>query len=293
MRNDASITPILVGLFAIALLTGMDVLIKSLAPFYSASQISFMRSAGLVFWMTPIVLAVRPGWPNPKRFKAHALRAALMVVTTITFFYALGKMPMAELFALAMTSPLFIALFSALFLREKVRPILMAALGLGFLGMLVVVWNGGAGFAGGDVGGLALASALLSPVAYALGIVLLRSQAGNEAGTLIVLVQGLFLTLFLTPLVAIDFAPPANLVDWAKFAGIGFLAATGHLCITYTLSRASAPRFAVLEYTGLLWAAAFGYFIFGETPGLSVWLGAGLIILGCILVMRAREKPEG
>ncbi len=290
MRNDASVAPILVGLFAIALLTGMDGLIKSVAPTYSAAQISFMRSAALVLWMTPVVLIMRPGWPQRGRLKAHALRAGLMMVTTITFFYALGKMPLAELFALAMTSPLFIALFSALFLREKIKPMLMLALGFGFMGMLVVVYNGGGGFAGGDIGALALTAALLSPVAYALGIVLLRSQANQEPPTLIVLTQGAMLTLLLTPLAALDFTVPAITLDWVKFLAIGFLAASGHLCITYTLSRASAARFAVLEYTGLLWAAGFGYLFFGEIPGLAVWFGAGLIIVGCALVMRVKSS---
>jgi drug/metabolite transporter (DMT)-like permease len=290
MRNDAAALPVLVGLIAIALLTGMDSLIKGLAPHYSAAQIAFMRSAMLVFWMTPVVLIVRPGWPQPGRLKAHALRAALMVITTITFFYALGKMPLAELFALAMTAPLFIALFSALFLREQVRPILMLALGFGFMGMLVVVYFGDGGFGAGEISELALSAALLSPVAYALGIVLLRSQANQEPATVIVLVQGLMLTFFLSPLAGLSFAPVSNPIDFGKFAAIGFLAAAGHLCITYTLSRIAAPRFAVLEYTGLLWAAGFGYVFFGEIPKLSVWLGAGLIIIGCVLVMRVREK---
>ena len=290
MRNDASFLPILAGLIAIGLLTGMDGFIKSVAGTYSAAQISLMRSSMLVCWMLPVVLIIRPGWPKRAALKGHALRAALMVITTITFFYALGKMPLAELFALAMTSPLFIAFFSALFLREKIRPSLIAALGLGFVGMLVVVYNGGAGFAGGDISTLALAAALVSPVAYALGIVLLRSQANQEPGTLIVLVQGGLLVLFLIPIAALDFTVPVSGIDWAKFAAIGFLAAAGHLLITYTLSRASAGRFAVLEYTGLLWAAGFGYLFFDEVPGLSVWLGAGLIILGCALVMKAQEK---
>ena len=246
MRNDASFLPILAGLIAIGLLTGMDGFIKSVAGTYSAAQISLMRSSMLVCWMLPVVLIIRPGWPKRAALKGHALRAALMVITTITFFYALGKMPLAELFALAMTSPLFIAFFSALFLREKIRPSLIAALGLGFVGMLVVVYNGGAGFAGGDISTLALAAALVSPVAYALGIVLLRSQANQEPGTLIVLVQGGLLVLFLIPIAALDFTVPVRGIDWAKFAAIGFLAAAGHLLITYTLSRASAGRFAVL-----------------------------------------------
>jgi len=289
MRNDASFTPMFAGLFAIALLTGMDGFIKSLAPLYTAPQIALMRSFFLVCFMCPVVLVARPGWPARGRLKAHALRAALMVVTMITFFYALGKMPLAELFALSMTAPLFIALFSALFLREKIRPVLMAALGFGFCGMLVVVYGGGQGFAGGAIEDLALASALISPVVYALGIVLLRSQAAHEPPTLIVLVQGLILTMFLIPIAAWEFRAPAEAIHWAKFAAIGFCAAAGHMCITYTLSRASAARFAVLEYTGLLWAAGFGYLFFDEIPGLPVWLGAGLIIAACALVTRARS----
>ena len=102
------------AVFGIALLTGMDALAKALAGGYGTFQIVFFRYAVSLLLFAAAIPLLRPQWPRRERLRAHAARAVLTMVTGVTFFYALGKLPFTEVFAIAYTGPIFVALFGAL-----------------------------------------------------------------------------------------------------------------------------------------------------------------------------------
>jgi len=286
LRNDRSAVPLLVALLGMALFTAMDAMVKGLTPHFPTFQIVCLRFLFTAIWIGVALLVLRPGWPRRDKVAAHALRAVLMVATAVCFFYALGQVPLAELFALSLTSPLFIALFGALFLRERLSPVLLVAIAIGFCGVLVIMREG---FGGIDaIAPLALGAAILAPVTYALGIVLLRSQTAHEPLTVIVFMQSLFVALFTAPVALAEFVWP-NADLWLRFFAVGLLGTIGYLCFAYALSRTSAARFSVVEYSGLLWAALLGYVFFAEVPRVGVWLGAGLIVAACLLALRDKD----
>lgn len=288
MRQDQSATPILIAMFGNALLTAMDAVVKGMSADFPTSQLVGTRFLAAGLWVGLWLAMTRPGWPRLDRLGAHALRAFIMVTSAMCFFYALGRIPLAELFSITLTSPLFIALFGALFLRERVRWTIAAAIAIGFSGVLVIVGEGLGG--GGTAQPLAVAAALLTPVIYAAGIVLLRAQTAHDSPAVIVCIQSLLATLFIAPVIATEFVAPDG-AALLRFAVIGLLGASGYLCFTFALSRTAAARFSIVEYTGLLWAALFGYVFFAEVPRLPVWIGATLIISACVLVMRAKSAP--
>lgn len=288
MRNYSSIMPVLVALAGVGILTVMDAIVKSLSGSFGTSQIVLMRFACGSVWLALLIPVLRPGWPGRDRLPAHALRAILTVVTTGSFFFALGRMPLAELFALTFTAPIFMAVFGALLLREKLTGPILIAVGLGFAGMLVIVSGGSASASTGPVEPIALAAAFAAPVTYALGMVLLRSQTAHEPLVVIILVQSLLVSALVAPLAVLDF-DPIPLPTLAIFLAVGLMGAVGNLAFGFALSRMTAARFGVIDYTGLLWAAAIGYLAFGEVPRPAVWIGAGLIIAGCMIAIRSRS----
>src|SRR5262249_48897127 len=150
-------------------------------------------------------------------------------------FYALGHLPLAEVFVLALTSPIFIALFAALFLKEPVKPAVAFAILAGFAGVLVMVFGDNA-HSSGSYEPLALASALLSPVTYALGIVLLRAQTAREPVTVILATQALMVAAMVFPIVAVVPVIPAS-NDLTAFAAVGVLGSVGHLAFGNGLKR--------------------------------------------------------
>jgi drug/metabolite transporter (DMT)-like permease len=282
----------LLALAAIFLLTVMDSIIKSLAQRFNAFEIMFFRQGIGVFFAAAIFLWFRPGWPAPAQWRAHLARTLIMMATGLMFFHALGRMPLAELFVYTFTAPIFVALFGALILKERLSSRTCAGLALGFAGILaILLTDPKATFGGGSWDGLA--AALLSPVTYALAMVLLRKQAGGEPVPRIVFVQAL-LTAAIISAIMLPMARLPEGGDVGKAFAIAAIGTAGNLLLTMAFARAEAAKVIVAEYTGLIWAAIIGYLAFAETPRPMVWVGAALVIAGCVIVMRgkATAAPE-
>lgn len=286
-----TVNPLVWAFVGVAVLTIMDALVKALSASFPTFQIVFLRFAFMGAWVGLLLIATRPGWPRRDRLRAHLGRAVMMVITTSSFFYALGHLPLAEVFAISFTAPIFMAIFGAIFLKEKLRLSIAGAIALGFVGMLVTVLGGADGTLTLRGEPFALACAFTAPVAYALGIVLLRSQTAHEHITLIVFVQALLVALLLVPLQALGFKA-LTATDWLLFAVIGLFGAVGYLAFAAALAKISVARFSIADYTGLIWAAVLGYVFFDEVPRATVWLGAALIIAGCLIVLRAKEAAK-
>lgn len=283
--------PFFVASIGMVLLTMMDATVKSLSGSYSTAQIVFVRFVLIALIIGAMVAFARHRWPRGQRLTVHCGRAVLMLITSSTFFYALGHLPLADVFVLSLTSPIFIALFAALFLKEPVKPAVAIAILAGFAGVLVMVF--GAGVRGtGSYEPLALFCALVSPVTYALGIVLLRAQTASEPVTVILATQAMMVAVLISPVAIATPAPVAlTLHDVMAFAAVGALGAVGHLAFGNGLKRMPAAKFAMIEYTGVIWAALLGYAFFDETPRATAWIGASLIVAACLIVVGNRASP--
>ncbi|MGY2053027.1 DMT family transporter [Methylobacterium sp. JK268] len=276
----------LLAVAGIGLLSLMDATIKGLAARYSVPEIAFLRYAVGSAAMLAVLAWRRPGWPSAATWRANGLRAVLVVATALTFFTGLGRLPLAEALALSFLSPIFIALFAALLLRERVRPRVWAALLVGLAGVAVVAAGqvGGVG-AGGDLWGIA--AVLASALTYALSMVLLRARARHDPVVVIVAIQNLGPAAMLAAPAAWTWVPVAG-SDWPVLVAVGLLGVAGHLVLSRAYAGAEAARLAVTEYSALLWAVALGYFAFGEVPGLATAAGAALVLAGSALAAGAR-----
>ncbi len=270
---------------SIGLLSGMDALIKALSgQGYPTFQIAFMRFFIGAILMVFVVAWRRPGWPGWASARANFMRGILSVLTASLFFYALGQMPMAEVFALTFLSPVFLALFGVVLLGETATPRTLAALAAGFAGMLVIVFAGG-GFEGAGRSMTGVLAALASAVTYALAMVLLRSLAKKDPVETIVLLQNVFPALLLAGL-AWWVWRPIQPDDMGFMLAMGALGTIGHLLLTRAFAMAEAAKLAPLEYTGLVWAILFGWYFFQETPQVMTMAGAGLIVAGAMIASR-------
>jgi drug/metabolite transporter (DMT)-like permease len=288
-------TAMLLALAAIFLLTVMDSLIKSLAVRFNAAEIMFFRQGIGVFFALGLFLWFRPGWPSRAQWRGHFTRTLIMMATGLMFFHALGKMPLAELFVYTFTAPMFVALFGGLILKERLTRPVALGMALGFSGILVIVLTDPAArFGGGSPDGLA--AAILSPVTYALAMVLLRKQAGSEPVPRIVFVQSLItagiISAFVLPAFFLPSPPVPQGGDLVRALAVAALGTAGNFLLAMAFSKAEAAKVIVAEYTGMIWAALLGFVFFAETPRPMVWVGGLLVIMGCLAVARGkREAP--
>ena len=209
------------------------------------------------------------------RLPLHFLRNLAHFTGQNLWFYALSLITLAQVFALEFTSPIWVVVFAVLFLGERLTPMRLLAVALGFAGALAVARPG----AGGDPVGLALAAA--SAVGFAGSIVCTKMLTRTET---------IFGILFwLTAMQAVmgivatgwdgDIAWPSA-AAWPWVALIGCAGLLAHTCLTNALAVAPATVVTPMDFLRLPVIAMVGMLAYGEPLDVWVFLGAALIFGG-------------
>lgn len=180
--------PFVVATAAVLLFTTMDAIVKALPHSLPTIELVAMRFA---FGIPLVLLAMwrmRSGWPTLSSWKANAPRGVLNVASTLLFFTALRRLPLAEALTLSYLAPLMLALMAASVLGERLRRSALSAVLLGLCGVGAIAWNSIAGqlVLSGDM--IGIAAAFGSAVTYATNNLMLRRQAQRDSATSIVLI---------------------------------------------------------------------------------------------------------
>ena len=253
---------------------GVPICVRYLSAWLGAAEIAALRNAIgfclLLPWATQAVW--RGGWaalaPGPFRF--HVLRALCNGAGMIVWFWAIANMQIGDAMALQFTLPLWTMVFAALLLGEHIGPRRIAALLVGFSGVLIIMRPGFAEI------GLPAVAALTSAALYALAVILIRRQTQSASPVII-----MFYTTPLMALVALgpallDWRPvPAAAVPWLVALGVvGFLA---QFLLAHALKLAEAKVVIVFDFLRMPLAAAAAFVLFGEMSDLWTWIGAAVI----------------
>ncbi|WP_425037583.1 DMT family transporter [Primorskyibacter sp. S187A] len=303
---------ILAGVVAISI---NDLLIKSLSGEYPLHQLVFTRATiGILFSLVFVKMEGGFHLLKTQTPGLHALRGFLVIIANMTFYAAVAVMPLAQATALFFVAPLFITLLSIPFLGERVGPMRLGAVVVGFVGVVVMQqpWSAEPLAAG--------RMALLLPVAAALTYALMqvmtrRLGAKAAASAMAVYIQGMFLCVSgIFYLIAGDgrFAegstnesvqfllrawvfPPMS--DWTTFLGLGLCSGLIGYCLSAAYKVANAATIAPYEYAGLPLAIFWGWVIFGEWPDGATWIGCALIVGAGLFVFireqRRHSTPNG
>jgi S-adenosylmethionine uptake transporter len=306
--RDTSTLGILFILIGMAAISVNDVLIKQLSGGYPLHQLVFTRSAiGIVFSM--IFLQFEGGWSLLKTSTPglHALRALMIVISNMSFFAAIAVLPLAETTALFFAAPLMITLLSIPILGEKVGPMRLSAVLVGFIGVMIMQrpWQS---VADTDVNRIVLLLPIVAALTYAINQVMTRKLGvSSRASALSIYIQSAFILVsasFFFVAGGGRFAEgaengavifllrawtwPAS-ADWPLLIGLGCVSAIVGYCLSQAYRISSAATVAPFEYIGLPLAVLWGYFIFGELPDLAVTFGI-LLIMGAGLFVFLRER---
>ncbi|KDU94719.1 DMT family transporter [Komagataeibacter rhaeticus] len=208
---------------------------------------------------------------SPRHPGMWLVRAVATFAATAASVEAFMLLPMPEALSLMFLMPLFVTILSVTLLREKVSGWAWLSVVLGFVGVLIVLRPGMRALHLGHL------CALIAAVANAVGVIAYR-LAGNNTPRLSLFGSSLF-----GPLVgdgALMFAHahwPHGARVWMFLFGYGFLAALGQLFMMMATARAPANRVALPQYSQMLWAVAFSYFLFHQP--LDGWTFAGITVV--------------
>nr|WP_245739167.1 DMT family transporter [Sphingomonas rubra] len=291
MTNDRLLPAIGLRLLSVVLFACMNAGIK-LAEARGAAfgELLFFRQAGAAVLVTAVI-AAGPGLATIRtaRIGAHISRAVVGVTSMALTFAALLALPLAEATTIAFTTPIFATVLGALVLGEPTGARRWSAVALGFVGVLIVVQPGGHAIpARGAAYGIA--AALLTSVVF----ILLRQIGRTERAQTTV---WWFSVLSLVPLgIGYAFSAQGHApATWALLVGIGLFGGAAQLAMTASLRRGAVSLVVPFDYSALLWATAFGWWLFGSLPGSSTWIGAPVIVAsGLYIVWRehVRRREE-
>lgn len=266
------------GLFFAGMHASVRFVSAELHPF----EISFFRQFFAFLLFLPWIFRTGPSALRTRRPGLQVMRAAVQVVSLLTWFYALSIVPLAEATTLGFSATFFVAIAAGLFLGEAVGARRWTAVIAGFAGVLIVVRPG---FIDPNLGMLlVLVSSVFVAASKAITKVVSRS---DSTPTIVMYTAILISPMALVPAVFVWQWPTATQFLW--LAAVAAQGTVGHLCLTqaYKLADLSAVEPATL--VRLIWATLIGMVAFGEFPDL--WTVAGAVMIaGSVVYLALGER---
>lgn len=284
-RDLAGVLCVLVGM---TFFVGQDALMKTLLGPYTIWVLMAVRGCAAIIVLVPLILflggkhrLLTPLWP------IHLLRGSLFAVGFSLFYSAFPFMGLAEVSTIFFAAPLITALAATVFLGESIGPHRMAALVIGFAGVLVAMSPGG------DAFNTVAILPLLCAVMYSAGQIMVRHLGDREttlttglytivSSSILVLPIGWCLNQFLPA--SDEFAhigwhfPTGVGEEWPDIALLGLVGMVGYLLLSRAYQIAPASLVAPFDYSYLPMAALIAWLLWSEVPGQNTVIGMVLII---------------
>ncbi len=268
---------------AIASFSAMAIAARIVLSDLTPLQLMFYRNiiaSGVLLCCLPLIGGHRLIVRQPA---TQLVRHSVHFAAQYAWFVAISLIPLAQVFALEFTVPIWSLLFAALLLDEKITPPRLAAVALGFLGSLIIVRPGLVPVEHGTV------VMLIGAFAFGIAHTLTRKITLTDS-PLSVLVLMNFLQL---PMAAIAFifdpiVPPAW--QWPCLVSIALAALSAHYCLTKALSLAPANVVIPMDFLRLPLIALLAWWIFDEMLDLWVFAGATIMLAGIWINLRAERK---
>ena len=274
----------------------MAALIKATSDHVPPGQAVFFRSlfaipviVAWLAWRNELGAGLRTAQPM-----GHVWRGFVGTCAMGLGFAGLGFLPLPEVTAIGYAAPLLTVVFAAMFLGENVRLFRMSAVALGLAGVLIVLSPRLTTLTGGQVQTAEALGATLvlgGAVFAALAQVFVRRLVMTETTSAIVFWFSATATILSLVTLPFGWVVPGP-AEALMLVAAGLLGGVGQILLTTSYREADASVVAPFEYVSMLFALAFGYFLFDEVPTLTMLTGALLIVTAGILIIW-RERQLG
>lgn len=280
MKNNSAIFYMIFSVIAFAI---MNAIIKYLTIF-NVYQVVFFRSIGTLFFTIPLILKYKlPIFGSNK--KLLFLRAFFGVISITCFFQSLNYLAVGTAVSLRYTSPIFAAIFAAIFLKEKVKNIQWLLFFIAFLGVLIIK-----GF-GVDVNTIGLLLIITSAIFLGLIFVVIR-KIGNSENPLIIINYFMTLAFIFGGIMSIENWRNPNTIEWVLLLSSGVFGYFGQLYMTKAFQSSETNIIAPLKYLEVIFMIIIGAIWFNEEYNLLSLLGVFLILLGLVYNIYLKRKKN-
>jgi drug/metabolite transporter (DMT)-like permease len=288
---DTGVKYMLLASFLFAL---MGAFAKLASEHMSSLEVVFFRN---VFGVLIIAYALYKKPMAQKGGKPWLLffRGMMGFTALLAFFYNIAHIPLGDAMTWSKTSPIFTAIFAWMFLQEKLPFKAWGAVGLGFVGIVLITQPSGIGFSKYDL--LGLFSGVGAALAYT-SIRELKNYYDTRAIVMSFMGVGTLMPLLLFGMSEFFYMPELDFmlgefvmpegVVWFYLIAMGLIATASQMLMTKAYSHTKAGIIGAVSYTNILFAILVGLLLGDALPDLTTLCGIVLIVFAGVLVARAK-----
>lgn len=255
--------------------------VKTLGDTIPASQGAFLRFALAVPFFLPALWTLRHIAMPRIDIAFFTLRAVVHSVAVIAWFYAMARIPMAEVTAINYLNPVFVTIGAVVFFGERIAFRRLAAIVVALLGAMLILRPGFRELSMGHY------SMVVTALSLSASYLIMKRLIPLYSPTLIVALLTASVTVALLPFAWVVWVP----LSWLELAGYGFsalVASGGHYCMARAYQAAPVAVIQPVAFLQLVWASLIGLLVFYEPLDPWVILG-GLVIVGAVSFIAWRE----
>ena len=233
-------------------------------------EIAFFRNFFGLVAALPLLLRHGPDLLKTTQLPRYGIRCAIGVVSMMAGFWAIGHLPLAQAVALSYSTPIFVTIAAVIFLHEQVRARRWIAVGLGFVGVLIIVRPGSANFSAGTL--VALVAAVLSGI---VSIQIKQLSQVDPADRIVFLTTLIWVPMSLLPALTVWEWPQG--IVWLWVVAAGAMGTAGHMLWTRALKLGDVSALTPISFTQLPLVALAGWLLFQEPVDRWTAIGATVI----------------
>ena len=255
--------------------------VKHVGDDVPAAQAAFLRYVlGLVF-LIPMVRPIMAARLTRRQMGLFGLRGVVHTIAVILWFFAMARIPIAEVTAMNYLSPVYVSIGAALFLGERLPPRRLAAVVFALIGALIILRPGVKEIETGHIAMLGTA------VCFAVGYLTAKQLSGEVSAAVVVGMLSITVTIGLAPFAwAVWVTPTLPQLGWLFL--VACFATAGHYSMTLAFAAAPLTVTQPVTFLQLVWAVLLGAVVFGEAVDGWVVFG-GTVIMASVSFITWRE----
>ncbi len=265
---------------------GITGIVRHLGSDLPAGQSAFIRYAFGLLILAPAFLKLARNPPALDLIKLFTLRGLAHAFGVTLWFYAMARIPIAEVTAIGYLTPILVTVGAAIFLGEKLRARRVAGVVIGLLGALVILRPG---FQEVSIGQFAQLGA--APM-FAISYLMTKGLTGRADSGTIVAMLTLCCTAFLLPIALLDWRTP-DVDDYIWLFACAIIATFAHYAMTRALAAAPISVTQPITFLQLVWASILGIVVFGESVDPFVIAGGAIIVGAASWIAHREMKARG
>lgn len=260
---------------------GVNGIVRYLGTDLPAAQSAFLRFGFGVLFLLPAIIPVLRGGFGAGLLRLYGWRGALHSIAVILWFYAMARIPLAEVTAIGYLSPVLVTIGAALFFGERLTRVRVLAFGVALLGALVILRPGLREVTPAHLA--QLGAAVVFAGSYLVG----KELSTRASAAAVVAMLSLTVTIGLLP-IAIWVWVPVTGAQFGWLALVAAFATMGHYFMTQAFQAAPMAITQPVTFLQLLWATLLGTLVFDESMDVFVLIG-GAVIIAAISFVTLRE----